>query len=271
MNIITFGLRGVVFLISTLWMLLAPSSSFSQVQEENVCITCHQDLDEELAQPVALWKTSIHSKNGISCESCHGGDARNEEMSMEPEAGFIGSPEEEEIPELCGQCHVAVKDNYQQSPHGAALGEGAPTCVTCHTTHEQKRATLDLISEDLCGSCHDFEQGRQIKLLMAFTESTLEGLDERIHRLQREAMNVTATEKALFAVRNSFHRLTHVLSADKFVRETSTIEKDLKRIEQTIREGEDTLRQRNRWGVFLIVFFLISAYVVHRYRKTLPS
>ena len=33
-------------------------------QDENVCISCHQEVGGEMAEPVGLWKTSIHYQMG---------------------------------------------------------------------------------------------------------------------------------------------------------------------------------------------------------------
>jgi hypothetical protein len=252
-------------------ILLFFSLTFLKAQVQNVCISCHSELEDELARPVEEWRNSIHASNGVSCQHCHGGNASNEDKAMEEEEGFVGVPSKEEIPIFCGKCHVAVKENYLKSPHGTAHRNEteAPTCVTCHTAHSQKRATLDLINEELCGSCHSYERAEKIRFAMASTENKINSLRERAKRVWRRGFKIKREEDALFAVRNAFHQLTHVLDVDKILTETGNIVFDLSRIEKQILEKEMAIERRKKAGIILVAFFLFAAYIFHLYRKSL--
>jgi len=245
------------------------ASLFAQIK--NVCISCHKELEDDLAKPVEEWKKSIHAENGVFCQHCHGGNPDNEEKAMDEEEGFVGAPEENEIAIFCGKCHVAVKENYLKSPHGKALkGEVPyPTCVTCHTAHSQKGVSLELINEELCGSCHSYERAEKIRFAMVNTENKINSLRERAKKVWRRGFKIKREEDALFAVRNAFHQLTHVLDVDKILTETGKIIFDLSRIELQIVKKEKTIRRRKLAGVVLIAFFLIVAYLIHVYRKFL--
>jgi hypothetical protein len=130
-------------------MLAADSSA------QDHCVTCHQELDGELAAPVRhLQQRDIHAQRGFSCADCHGGDpaAEEAEAAMSPQRGFRGVPRRQDVPELCGRCHSNPRfirnydvslptdqvEKYWTSHHGQALKQGdthVATCVDCHGVH----------------------------------------------------------------------------------------------------------------------------------------
>lgn len=83
-----------------------------------VCLECHGDDDS-----VKKIDTSVHAGN--DCVSCH--DSITE------------VPHQENLPKVeCATCHSDQADLYQASTHGKAFAAGikeAPTCATCHGTH----------------------------------------------------------------------------------------------------------------------------------------
>lgn len=146
------------------------------IPENYNCITCHEDLDDEvLTPPVNEWKESAHREAGIKCADCHGGDPYDEDNAMEPEAGFVGKPAIVDIPKFCSKCHSNAKmmrsynqradqyDLYSGSVHGRKLLSGdeeAPTCVSCHGKHKILRVKdpNSLVFRknipETCGGCH---------------------------------------------------------------------------------------------------------------------
>lgn len=154
----------------------SPSENKSVIPENYNCITCHIEIEDEiLTPPVANWKKSVHREAGIKCADCHGGDPFDEDMAMEPEAGYIGKPKPEDIPKLCAKCHSDAKmmraynqraDQYQLysgSVHGRKLLSGdteAPTCISCHGKHKILRVKdPDSMAfrrnvPEMCGGCH---------------------------------------------------------------------------------------------------------------------
>ena len=66
-----------------------------------------------------------------------------------------------DIPLLCGSCHDEQLDTYKDSIHGKKLLEEgeqkAPSCNSCHTTHEITNTSLTsfkLLITEACGNCH---------------------------------------------------------------------------------------------------------------------
>lgn len=229
--------------------------------EESVCVTCHTDIAKD-------WKQSIHFKNGISCHNCHGGNPKDSESAMDPKSGFLGKPSEAEIPAFCGKCHAGVKENYLKSEHSRSLVKGGPSCVTCHTSHKQQRASINLIAPDLCGRCHSFERAEKVKNAMFIGESEITNLEERLASLRIQGHDVNAPTKALFAVRNKFHRLTHVVDVGLILKETAGIQSEIERQKAEISVSEKIEMKRKIWGAVLIVFLLLGSLVFWWYRNT---
>ena len=114
-------------LLTGLAMVFVISMGCGTVQaEDTVCITCHGGLPGKYGEPVKLWKGSIHSENGITCNACHGGDPKDAANAMKKERGFLGAPKYNDVPQFCGRCHVGVLKDYQASAHGRALSTGRP-------------------------------------------------------------------------------------------------------------------------------------------------
>ncbi len=165
-------------LICTIFPLLFFITSSSYAEERNGCIVCHSELSENLVVPVQQWKESVHSRAGVECQDCHGGNAKSMDMaeSMNRAKGFKGKPSPLEIPQLCGGCHSDVKRmrqynlrtdqlaEYKTSIHGRRLFEkkdtNVATCISCHGIHEIRKKddprsrVYKTNVPEMCGSCH---------------------------------------------------------------------------------------------------------------------
>jgi hypothetical protein len=161
-------------------MILLPSESGAQDIPQQLandqCVVCHVDLE---SLPEDFRMDDIHLQPGLSCAGCHGGDptSDDEDISMSPEAGFIGVPDRGDIPDLCGKCHsdIGFMQQYQprirtdqvaqyhQSQHGRKLKEGSGNvaeCASCHTAHgilpasDSRSKVYPLNVPGTCNSCH---------------------------------------------------------------------------------------------------------------------
>ena len=146
----------------------------------NTCVQCHKDLSEtKLSAPVNDMKNDVHGSRGLSCASCHGGDATqsDKKRAMNPAAGYVGKPRPVAVASFCGKCHsnasfmrtfnpglrVDQEAEYRTSIHSKRAAEGDPkpaTCISCHGTHDI-RAVKDTSSPvhparvaETCGHCH---------------------------------------------------------------------------------------------------------------------
>ncbi len=145
--------------------------------ETNTCFDCHRSLAGEDAEIAADWEASLHSRRGVTCAHCHGGDPGATDMaaSMSPEAGYIGVPKKEDIPALCSSCHANAQlmrqynlptdqwAKFGESIHGQRLEEGdtrVATCFDCHGGHrtnpanEPSSAVYPANIPAMCAECH---------------------------------------------------------------------------------------------------------------------
>lgn len=253
------------FLACTL-VLSFPAPAASQPQ--NVCIQCHGSLGGRLGEPVQQWQGSIHEQNGVTCNECHGGDPKDAVNAMSPARGFIGVPEEKDIPEICGRCHIGVKRDYLASAHGKALGKGGPSCVTCHGNHAIIRASLALINERSCSRCHSYERAGELKDAMVKTETLITTMEVKIDTIRKGGTDTEPLEKALFSARNQFHTLFHDVNVKKVQNESARINRDLEKIDASLEAILKRLHERRIAGAIAVGAALLAALVLYLLRKT---
>ena len=257
---------GALFL--TALTMLQPALAVSAEQPQTVCIQCHSGLPGKLGEPVNLWRKSIHAENGISCNSCHGGDPKNSADAMNRMRGFLGAPKEADIPAFCGRCHPGVMKDYLASAHGKALGQGGPTCVTCHGNHQILRASLDLINEKSCSRCHSFERAKKIRDAMQQTESRIVGIEGRINSFRAIGVDMDRLGKESFAARNSFHTLFHEVNVERVKSESTRINAELGKLDRDLKVIEEARAKRKVAGGIAVFFVLLIAVLFHQLKKT---
>ncbi len=252
-----------------------PVSSFAE--EENVCIDCHAGAEDppRLVGIVKHWKASVHGENGVKCNNCHGGDPTDFILAMDPEAGFRGKPSPKAIPAFCGRCHIGVYDNYKVSAHQKALSEGkdAPTCVTCHTNHDVKKVTADMLSEEKCGNagCHPYAKVKFVRDAFIGTEEKLKELEAQLPGLDKEEMKTSDIKEEIFSTRQSLHALTHTLSPKKINEKMDKTNKAIGEIDKRVQGYYTEISQRKTLGVFLIAGSLLWLFIFLRMRKIARS
>lgn len=169
--------------LGCLWVSLGLSSdaaAMPQEPQQDNCVACHGALrDERLAAPVRKFPADIHAARGLTCVSCHGGDATASGFAaMDPAKGFLAKPEPGAVPQFCGRCHshaefmrrynpairVDQVAEYATSVHGRRLTELADTnvatCVSCHPAHSIRPPSDPLSTvhpvnvAETCAGCH---------------------------------------------------------------------------------------------------------------------
>ena len=254
--------------LATVSAFAAPQPALAAEQPETVCIQCHGSLPDRLGAPVKLWRTSIHAENGISCNACHGGDPKDASDAMNRSRGFLGAPKETDIPAFCGRCHPGVLKDYLASAHGKKLGQGGPTCFTCHSNHAIMKASLTLINEKSCTRCHSFERARAIRDAMQQTEGYIVDIDGRIKGFQAQGVDTDRLGKGLFAIRNRFHTLFHDVNVTRVKAESTQINVELAKLDQELKVIEQTRAERKTVGAFVIAGALLLAGLFHLMKKT---
>jgi predicted CXXCH cytochrome family protein len=162
----------------------------AHAQTKNSCLECHSILTDNLGVTEEKFSQDVHAQKGLTCASCHGGDASNDdpEIAMGKKAGFKGKISHAQIPQLCGSCHsdpdVMRKYNpglrtdqlsqYHTSVHGKLLAKGdgkVAVCVDCHSVHDIRppsdpRSTVNPVNVPAtCSRCHsDAERMKEYKI-----------------------------------------------------------------------------------------------------------
>lgn len=143
--------------------------------KEKLCLSCHLD-DPEIRRRttpstgfIQAYDKSVHgiafhggNTDAASCIDCHkahdiikGSDSRS-------------SVNRNNIPNTCGSCHQAIKDEYLESIHGVSALRGnrdAPVCTDCHGEHNildhldpNSPVAFQNVSLQLCSPCHESVQ-----------------------------------------------------------------------------------------------------------------
>jgi hypothetical protein len=240
--------------------------------EENLCISCHasQEMKPEFREITENWQASWHAQNRISCEHCHGGDPRDAALAMSHERGFLGTPKDKEVPEFCGKCHVGILNNYLESGHGKALkaGKKAPNCVVCHGSHNIQKASINIISEQLCTKCHSYERAKIMKVALFVIESRITQLEQRLQELKQEGIYTGADEKSLFSTQAEFRTLFHTVDVNLVRSRTDEFTSKLDQIDKNIQEAYQKLRFRKNLSAFFMMSFGCMGIAIFLMTKT---
>jgi hypothetical protein len=152
------------------FLLLASCPGYSQAV--NSCLDCHSAQAGNLEVTPEKFSQDIHAQKGLTCTSCHGGDASSydPQVAMSRKAGWKGKIDRKQIPQLCGSCHsnpVLMRtdqlDQYHTSIHGKRLAAGdskVAVCIDCHSVHDIRppsdpRSTVNPVNvAKTCSRCH---------------------------------------------------------------------------------------------------------------------
>ena len=174
-------------------------SILSFAQSNDDCLMCHEDKEltgtkngktYSVFVNVPVFTKSIHSELG--CVDCH--------ADVDP----ADLPHNDELkPVNCGNCHSDEGKLYAECLHGKATAKGdklAPTCKTCHGTHnilaasDKKAPIYPSNIPYLCGSCH--KEGSPVQVQRHIPQDRiLENYTESIHGegLLKKGLIVSAT------------------------------------------------------------------------------
>jgi predicted CXXCH cytochrome family protein len=241
------------------------------------CIDCHSKLSGSLNEPLQLWEKSVHREVGTTCDACHGGDPKDKDKTwmahkassaMARKIGFLGKPDEGEIPEFCGKCHVNIKDNYLESQHAEM---GTPDCVTCHTSHSVQRPSLAKMREEVCSMCHEGPQIERIESMMSGVGQELERVAGLVEQYEvyltssvEDNLKKAETEKAAMG------SIFHTFSPEKIKTQVASVEEKINDIDAEIDKTRLEVKNRKKMGIGIIIFALGVAAVLYYYRSLIP-
>ncbi|NWF75805.1 MAG: cytochrome C [Nitrospirae bacterium] len=122
--------RARVFFIICLIILL-PYAVFAQQ-----CIECHKKLQPNI---VSDWENSKHSKNNVSCDTCHG----DKHKSAQDVANV-----KSQTPDVCASCHELQVHQFKKGKHAYAWAAQ----WAMPTAHWQPMTLME--GKKGCGGCH---------------------------------------------------------------------------------------------------------------------
>jgi nitrate/TMAO reductase-like tetraheme cytochrome c subunit len=241
------------------FLVLALSTAAAAAGNEPICIQCH---DSDMMKPAfrkipGEWRQSWHYQNGVACNDCHGGDPKDAAMAMSPQRGFVGTPKYQLVPEFCGKCHVGILKNYLESGHGRALkasGSG-PNCVTCHGSHDIRKASIDIINEERCTQCHTYDRARTMKQALFATEKKIQDLDTALKKLSSQGIYTEEESKVLFRTEAEFRTLFHTVDVSLVQQKTDGFMQQLEALQKKVDALFAELRSRRNFSGFLLLLF----------------
>lgn len=251
-----------------------PSASFqvslqSKVEggANNSCIKCHAILlDKRLNKPVDLWASSIHAEVGNTCDGCHGGDPKDlTGRSMSLENGFQGAPNENEVASFCGKCHQDLSDKYMTSLHWK---KRAQSCVDCHGFHAILRSSSEIVTEEKCGECHDYDVADKLNNILQSFHGRIKTSEEQAKLISGFPTEPITEE--LNKVRKGFRQIRRVSHTTDFKLMEIEVEKVNALLESTnseIGRLQALGKERRLIGYALIATFLLLAFVTYFYNK----
>jgi cytochrome b subunit of formate dehydrogenase len=136
----------------------------ASAQDVDTCMMCHGDPAnfeglpnaEQLAVSIDTYTASMHGEMGMTCVDCH------QDLVGDEDFEHAGGGQELQ-PVDCSMCHPVASEQFETSLHGYSLARGnprAPTCASCHTTHEMyassdpRSSTHRFRLPDTCSVCH---------------------------------------------------------------------------------------------------------------------
>ncbi|NOZ57195.1 MAG: hypothetical protein GXO73_10470 [Calditrichaeota bacterium] len=253
---------------------LPPSDPRSSVHPTRVAATCgachsNKTLMARYGLPTdqeAEWRSSVHAEvmlkqNDLSaptCNDCHGNHG-----ALPPQVSSISR--------VCGQCHVANDEYFQESPHRKAFAEmGLGQCEVCHGNHAVARSSDEMLGvEDdaVCASCHaegdaGFRAALRMRQAIDSLRTGIEATEALLSRVEKAGIPVDEADFVLREARNSL--VQSRTEVHKFAVEPvlNVVEAGFKKLAEAQRFGRSALHEIRKRRVGLLAFLAVSLVVV---------
>jgi hypothetical protein len=230
------------------------------------CGRCHEDagLMANYGIPTSQfeeYRTSAHGQAlfeeenfaAPSCIGCHGSHA-----ALPPAVS--------EISNVCGQCHVLVRDALGAGVHGRlAAGDAAPGCTGCHANHSTEPVSIDGIAET-CDACHDAgsraaQMGAELQDRVVRANQDMEAAEHALDELGRAGYRTADLRFRFQTARTAYERISlvqHSLDIEELEDlslRVSTVSRDIRTAAEVAAEH----RWEHRLFLIPVWFFALSA------------
>lgn len=289
---------------SPVMLVVCPSASRgNNAYDDNACVSCHRDLPGKLSEVVDEWKQSIHFRNNVACDGCHGGDpsVKSEQFESEEvlkerahlhrdrefllisqtDTPFTAAARGRSVSYFCGKCHSNIKEKHLGSPHGDL---GNPTCLYCHGQGSHAIAESDPNIIDVrsrreggrCAVCHraaTMETVSNIYHIMVNAQLQLENSTELYDWLEAHGYKNLAMEKMYHHSRETLSQLRqtfHSFNMREINEFASSIGANAELTQQThnlIEALEVAKVRQTGLGLSSVLFLLSFAALLLIYRK----
>jgi len=125
------------------------------IAASDICKKCHQDANTLYEESIHLSQLKSGNLKSSTCTDCHGSHSVTK---VTPDLGLVS----------CNKCHGEIDSIYKTSVHGEAITKGkenAPTCSSCHSSHDVKITARTTKMRDTCLKCHKDAEGLHKKWL----------------------------------------------------------------------------------------------------------
>lgn len=154
-------------------------------QTRDNCSDCHKGLKDKPAQVVSIFQTSTHSRAGVGCDGCHGGDSAQSDKNKAHAGHFVARPDASAILDMCGACHRQPVEFFRKSRHIASRPNAARLdCAECHGVHAIGAASESFRWPQFCAGCHGLEYLPQLPRPFQEMLTLADDLRESLHRLE---------------------------------------------------------------------------------------
>jgi hypothetical protein len=125
--------------------------------QKSNCVRCHLKAGRELTTPVRDFARSIHDRNRLSCNDCHGGNTDEDGSAHEEQHGFIGTKLSAHMA-ACADCHSRQAQTFRKGKHywdlTKSINRKYPVCIDCHGNHDVGKPPAEFSLMNVCTDCH---------------------------------------------------------------------------------------------------------------------
>ncbi|HEV3119022.1 MAG TPA: cytochrome c3 family protein [Gemmataceae bacterium] len=192
--------------------------------EKSNCVRCHLHAGRELTTPVRDFARSVHDRNHLSCNDCHGGNTDEDASAHEPQFDFIGTKMSAHMT-ACAGCHTRQAAAFRKSKHywdlSKSINRKYPVCIDCHGNHDVGKPPAEFTLTNVCSDCHkQFATDMPQHAAVVAENDRLWQVLRKVHAKNKKDENPTPEEfqNELEGVRMKTARLMHhasPLSADE--------------------------------------------------------
>jgi hypothetical protein len=152
-------------------------------------------------------------------------------------------------------------ENYLESGHGRALKEerGGPNCVTCHGSHDIRKASIEIINEERCSQCHSYDRAKTMKQALFVVEKLISESERELQELNRRGVYTDKMEKTLFAIHAQFRTLFHTVDVALVKQRTEEFTQKLDELQSSINRTFRQLTFRKNYSALFMMLFAAMA------------